>query len=174
MLCRLLTALLTLVYALLLGAAQAADAAIPFENLAQNLPEAFSALEAQFQDAGFRSLLTSQLNNPQAVDMFQSLIHDPKAASSISALLDDPSIQSSLSAQFVENYLAPQGTSASSNADRAAQATNDLSSHHMLDLDSSLKSGKHSLESAASQRPRAVVIGCLLTALLGAFAPHLA
>ncbi|KAJ2781863.1 hypothetical protein H4R18_002626 [Coemansia javaensis] len=167
----LLGALLLLLGALVLAAPDTgADGAIPFENLAQNLPEAFSALEAQFQDAGFRSMLTSQLNNPQAVDMFHSLIHDPKAVSSISALLDNPAVQSSLSVQFVENYLQPSGTAPS--AARSAAATNDVS-HHSLDIDHASKSGTHS-SAARAGRPRALVLGCLITAFLGALAPRLA
>ncbi|KAJ2380758.1 hypothetical protein GGI05_006202, partial [Coemansia sp. RSA 2603] len=81
--------------------------AVPFDNLAANLPEAFSALENQFSDEDFQAMLTSQLGNPHAVEMFQSLIHDPNAINSISALLDDPKIQSSLSVQFVQEYLEP-------------------------------------------------------------------
>ncbi|KAJ1830080.1 hypothetical protein LPJ73_008335 [Coemansia sp. RSA 2703] len=74
--------------------------AVPFDNLAANLPEAFSALENQFSDEDFQAMLTSQLGNPHAVEMFQSLIHDPNAINSISALLDDPKIQSSLSTEI--------------------------------------------------------------------------
>ncbi|KAJ1644114.1 hypothetical protein LPJ64_004183 [Coemansia asiatica] len=81
--------------------------ALPFDNLAANLPEAFNALETQFADSEFQAMLTSQLNNPNAVEMFQSLIHDSNAINSISSLLDDPKIQSSLSVQFVQEYLAP-------------------------------------------------------------------
>ncbi|KAJ2763857.1 hypothetical protein IWQ56_004703 [Coemansia nantahalensis] len=166
--------MLCLLGVLAAGTAQAADGPIPFENLAQNLPEAFTALESQFQDPAFRSMLTSQLNNPQAVDIFESLIHDPKAASSISALLDDPAIQSSLSVQFVQNYLSPPDASASAHPDRSARATNDVSSHHMLDLESSPRTGLQSTGSAVSGRPRAVVVGCLITAFLGAIGPRLA
>ncbi|KAJ2599624.1 hypothetical protein H4R99_003646 [Coemansia sp. RSA 1722] len=86
--------------------------ALPFENLAANLPEAFSALETQFSDSEFQAMLTSQLNNPNAVEMFQSLIHDSNAVHSISSLLDNPMIQSSLSMQFVQEYLAPTGSMA--------------------------------------------------------------
>ncbi|KAJ2081936.1 hypothetical protein H4R24_001968 [Coemansia sp. RSA 988] len=145
---------------------------IPFENLAQNLPEAFSALEGQFQDPEFQAMLTSQLNNPQAVEMFQSLIHDSSAANSISALLDDPNIQSSLSVQFVEQHLSPTNTAGSTNSDTDAEATNDVSSEKgRNDFENSLKNALHSTDSGAAGKPRAFVVGFLLTVILGALAP---
>ncbi|KAJ1762638.1 hypothetical protein IW145_004460 [Coemansia sp. RSA 521] len=145
--------------------------AIPFENLAQNLPEAFSALEGQFQDPSFKSMLTSQLNNPHAVEMFQSLIHDPSAASSISALLDDPRVQSSLSVQFVEQYISPE-SSANVRTGIEAEATNDLSSQMGKDdIEHLMKSAVHSSDNSGTSRPRALVAGILLTVILGAIAP---
>ncbi|KAJ2795793.1 hypothetical protein H4R20_005754 [Coemansia guatemalensis] len=145
---------------------------IPFENLAQNLPEAFSALEGQFEDPAFKAMLTSQLNNPNAVEMFQSLIHDSSAANSISALLDDPSIQSSLSVQFVEQYLSPTDTAASTNSGADAEATNDVSSEKgKHEFENSLKNALHSTDSGATGKPRALVVGFLLTIILGALAP---
>ncbi|KAI9501536.1 hypothetical protein GGI25_005894 [Coemansia spiralis] len=150
---------------------------VPFDNLAQNLPEALSALEGQFQDADFKSVLTSQLNNPEAVELFQSLIHDQNAVNSISALLEDPGIQSSLSAQFVQQYLLPTGSGAFADNvhhTQAAEATGDISSHSGKDdIESSLGDIKShsSTHNGASGRPRALVIGCLLTFLLSAMAP---
>ncbi|KAJ2304496.1 hypothetical protein IWW55_002401 [Coemansia sp. RSA 2706] len=143
---------------------------IPFENLAQNLPEAFSALEGQFQDASFKSMLTSQLSNPHAVEMFQSLIHDSNAASSISAMLDDPKVQSSLSMQFVDQFMSAEASATRSGFD--TEATNDVSSQSGKDnIEHSMKSALHSTDSGASSRPRALVAGILLTAILGAIAP---
>ncbi|KAJ2353831.1 hypothetical protein GGF43_003400 [Coemansia sp. RSA 2618] len=150
----------------------AGSGAIPFENLAQNLPEAFSALEGQFEDPSFKSMLTAQLNNPHAIDMFQSLIHDPNAASSISALLDDPKVQSSLSVQFVEQYISPAEASATAHSGFNTEATNDLTSQEGKDdIEHSMKSAMHSSDNGAGGRPRALVAGILLTAILGAIAP---
>ncbi|KAJ1665492.1 hypothetical protein IW140_003184 [Coemansia sp. RSA 1813] len=149
--------------------------AVPFDHLAQNLPDALSALENQFQDADFKSVLTSQLNNPNAVEMFQSLIHDQGAVNSISALLEDPNIQSSLSAQFVQQYLLPAETTGmrSDNAHNA-EDTDDVTGHTgSLDIENSLDELKHhsSTHNGASSRPRTLVLGCLLTFLLSALAP---
>ncbi|KAJ1946233.1 hypothetical protein GGF37_001288 [Kickxella alabastrina] len=141
---------------------------VPFDNLAQKLPEAFSALENQFSNPEFQAMLTSQLNNPNAVEMFQSLIHDPNAVNSISSLLEDPAIKSSLSAQFVEEYLSPTRTVLATPM-HTPEATGDL-------LGSKVKnnfesgSSKHTNVGATS-RPRALVIGCLLTLLFSALAP---
>ncbi|KAI9479749.1 hypothetical protein LPJ78_004848 [Coemansia sp. RSA 989] len=143
------------------------NSVIPFENLAQNLPEAFSVLEGQFQDPGFKAMLTSQLNNPHAIDMFQSLIHDPTAVSSISALLDDPKVQSSLSVQFVQQFMSPD---ASPTAGFETEATNDISQKGK-DIEHSMKSALHSSESGSSGRPRALIAGIILPAILGAIAP---
>ncbi|KAJ2399993.1 hypothetical protein GGI23_002315 [Coemansia sp. RSA 2559] len=147
--------------------------AVPFDHLAQNLPDALSALENQFQDVEFKSVLTSQLNNPNAVEMFQSLIHDQGAISSISALLEDPNIQSSLSAQFVQQYLLPAETNGAHSNN--AENSGDVTSHHVgpLDIENSLDDLRRhsSTHSGSSSRPRTLVLGCLLTFLLSALAP---
>ncbi|KAJ1998464.1 hypothetical protein GGI04_004992 [Coemansia thaxteri] len=151
---------------------------LPFDNLAQNLPEAFSALEDQFSDPEFRSMLTSQLSNPHAVEMFQSLIHDTSAVNSISSLLGDPKIQSSLSMQFVEQYLSPTGTQAmatSGSSTHMGEAFGDYSSPRgKNDVEGAFGTGKHSIaikNDGATTKPRTLVIGCLLTILFSAIAP---
>lgn len=155
-----------------------ANNVVPFDNLAQNLPEAFSALEDQFSDLEFRSMLTSQLNNPHAVEMFQSLIHDPSAVNSISSLLGDPKIQSSLSVQFVEQYMSPTGThmgSTPGSPTHSIEAFGDFTSHSGKDgIEGAMGAAKHSMSiknSGANTKPRSLVLGCLLTILLGALAP---
>ncbi|KAJ2404104.1 hypothetical protein GGI10_005591 [Coemansia sp. RSA 2530] len=155
-----------------------ANNAVPFDNLAQNLPEAFSALEDQFSDLEFRSMLTSQLNNPHAVEMFQSLIHDPSAVNSISSLLGDPKIQSSLSVQFVEQYLSPTGTHAGSalgSATHSVEAFGDFTSFSgKAGIESAMGAAKHSMSiknNGAVTRPHSLVLGCLLAILFGAIAP---
>ncbi|KAJ2658516.1 hypothetical protein IWW48_004007 [Coemansia sp. RSA 1200] len=150
-----------------------ASVAVPFDHLAQNLPEALSALEKQFQDSDFRAVLTSQLNNPNAVELFQSLIHDPGAVNSISALLDDPSIQSSLSVQFVQQYMNPAETAGMHHSD-SEEDVDDVTGHMgSLDIESSMDELRHhsSTHNAASSHPRTFVLGCLLTFLLSALAP---
>ncbi|KAJ2052165.1 hypothetical protein H4S04_001525 [Coemansia sp. S16] len=143
-----------------------ANNVVPFDNLAQNLPEAFSALEDQFSDLEFRSMLTSQLNNPHAVEMFQSLIHDPSAVNSISSLLGDPKIQSSLSIQFVEQYMSPANThmvSTPGSPTHSIEAFGDFTSHSGKDgIEGAMGATKHSMSiknSGASTKPRSLVIG---------------
>ncbi|KAJ2820582.1 hypothetical protein FBU31_005180 [Coemansia sp. 'formosensis'] len=154
-----------------------ANNVVPFDNLAQNLPEAFSALEDQFSDLEFRSMLTSQLNNPHAVEMFQSLIHDPSAVNSISSLLGDPKIQSSLSVQFVEQYMSPTGSqmrTAPGSPTHSIEAFGDFTSHSGKDgVEGALNTAKHpmSIKNGASTRPRSLVLGCLLTILFSVLAP---
>ncbi|KAI8320679.1 hypothetical protein GQ54DRAFT_209138 [Martensiomyces pterosporus] len=169
--------ILSVFVAVVAGLAATANVATrqPFENLAQNLPEAFSALEEQFKDAEFKSMLTSQLSNPSAVEMFQSLIHDPKAVNSISSLLDDPAIQSSLSAQFASQYppaALVTGSLASPHSTHSPEATGDYSSslHAKSSLESEVTS-KHSVQNGCGGRPRILVVGWLITLALTALAP---
>ncbi|KAJ1721714.1 hypothetical protein LPJ53_003784 [Coemansia erecta] len=148
-------------------ATAALDNAVPFDNLAANLPEAFSALENQFSDEGFQAMLTSQLGNPHAVEMFQSLIHDPNAINSISALLDDPKIQSSLSVQFVQEYLEPA----------ASVSVTPMQTHESTgvfagpSLKKNTESESRHSSGATASRPHALVLGCLLTIALGFLTP---
>ncbi|KAJ2900370.1 hypothetical protein IWW38_000537 [Coemansia aciculifera] len=155
-----------------------ANNVVPFDNLAQNLPEAFSALEEQFSDSEFKAMLTSQLNNPHAVEMFQSLIHDPKAVNSISSLLGDPKIQSSLSVQFVEQYISPTATqmgSMHSTPTHSLAEFGDLTSHSGKNaFGGSMGASKHSASAnndGTRIKPRSVVLGCLLTILFAALGP---
>ncbi|KAJ1934133.1 hypothetical protein EC988_008904, partial [Linderina pennispora] len=103
---------------------------VSLDSLAQNLPEAFAALEGQFKDAGFKSMLTSQLSNPNAVEMFESMIHDPSAVSSISLMLNDPAVKSSLWEQFATPHPGAinsgiRSASIDSSASVSAEATGD-------------------------------------------------
>ncbi|KAJ2458569.1 hypothetical protein GGF42_001989 [Coemansia sp. RSA 2424] len=154
-----------------------ANNVVPFDNLAQNLPEAFSALEDQFSDLEFRSMLTSQLNNPHAVEMFQSLIHDPNAVSSISLLLGDPKIQSSLSVQFVEQYMSPTGTQVKSTPGSPTHSIAGFSgftSHSGKDAfdeaTSASKSSMSAKNNGACTKPHSLALGLLLTTFLGVLA----
>ncbi|KAJ2156525.1 hypothetical protein GGF46_005138 [Coemansia sp. RSA 552] len=147
--------------------APAISGGIPFENLAQNLPEAFAALEGQLKDPAFQSNLVSKLDNPKAVELFQSMIHDPNAASSISSLLDDPGIQSSLSVQFVEEYLSFPSASRTQGS-HGPEATDDAPSNDDGDSTGhSLKSQLESMGNGASRTSQALVMGPALAAILG-------
>ncbi|KAJ1957118.1 hypothetical protein GGI12_005115 [Dipsacomyces acuminosporus] len=143
------------------------------ENFAQNLPEAFSALEEQFKDTGFKSMLTSQLANPSAVEMFESLIHDPKAVSSISSLLENPTVKSSLNVQFASQYpTRGAGVLSATQSSLSPEATGDYSSRSQaketIEAQSSSKQPEHS---GISGRPQILVAGWLLTLALTALAP---
>ncbi|KAJ2746550.1 hypothetical protein GGI20_001261 [Coemansia sp. BCRC 34301] len=160
-----------------LASSSLVNSIVPFDNLAQNLPEAFSALEDQFSDLEFRSMLTSQLNNPHAVEMFQSLIHDPSAVNSISSLLGDPKIQSSLSVQFVEQYMLPTGThiaSTSGSPTHSLAEFGDFTSHGGKNgFDEAMSADKHSVSAKnndACVKPHSLVLECMLTILFGAIA----
>ncbi|KAJ1801970.1 hypothetical protein LPJ56_006306 [Coemansia sp. RSA 2599] len=142
--------------------------ALPFDNLAANLPEAFSALENQFADAEFQAMLTSQLNNPNAVEMFQSLIHDSKAINSISSLLDDPRIQSSLSEQFVQEYLAPTGAMSTTPMETSGVNSGVFGG---LGIKKNIESESKHTSLASATRPRALVVGMLLYAVFSMLTP---
>ncbi|KAJ1950410.1 hypothetical protein FBU59_000695 [Linderina macrospora] len=154
---------------------------VSLDSLAQNLPGAFAALEGQFKDAGFKSMLTSQLSNPNAVEMFESMIHDPSAVNSISSMLNDPAVKSSLWEQFATQYPnAIESSSHSASGDsRSSVSAEATGEYEFSESKSRIEHGRSTMDlesldrshSGVSGRPGLVVTGWVIVILLSALAP---